>query len=90
LDFEVGGCEILPTFRVGNPTSKGVPPETSDLELGNSDFRVQLERTVCSKGVTCFLDTAGFQNALPSAEADNPIKGKDCVPRSRRIEKKNT
>ncbi len=36
LDFEVGVGEVLPTFRVGNPTSGGVPVEISDKELGNS------------------------------------------------------
>jgi len=46
LVFLSRGCEIRPNFRVGNPTSVPVPAEISDFELGNSDFRVKLERTI--------------------------------------------
>ncbi len=46
LDFEVGVGEVLPTLQVGNPTAGGIPVEISDWELGNSDFRVQMERTI--------------------------------------------
>ncbi len=45
LDFEVGVDEVLPTFQVGNPTSGGAPVKIFNWELGNSDFRVQMERT---------------------------------------------
>ena len=38
LDFEVMAGGVHLTFRVGDPTSGGVPVEIYDLELGNSDF----------------------------------------------------
>ncbi len=49
LDFEVGVGEGPSTFRVGNPTSGGVPVQIFDWVLGNSDFRVQMERTITAE-----------------------------------------
>ncbi len=46
LDFEVRVGEVLPTVRLVNPTSGGVPVEISDWKLRNSDFRVQMEHTI--------------------------------------------
>ena len=38
LDSEVEVAEVSPVFQ------DGVPVETSDLELGNSDLQVKMER----------------------------------------------
>ena len=46
FDCQLGGGEDSPTFRLGIPTSGGVPVEISHSELGNPDFPVQLERTI--------------------------------------------
>lgn len=46
LNHGVGGSAVVPTFRVGNPTSGGVQVESSNWELGNSDFLCQMQRTI--------------------------------------------
>ncbi len=46
LDFELGLTEVPPSFPVRFPTSGGIPDDVSDCELGNSDFRYQMERTI--------------------------------------------
>ena len=56
LDFEDVVDEVLMTFLVGNPASGGVPVETSNWEIRNSNLPVQLEHTMCV-GVTSLPTT---------------------------------
>jgi len=39
LGFQSRGCEILPTFPAGYPTSGDVPVAISDWEIGNSEYK---------------------------------------------------
>lgn len=41
-----GKLELLPVSRWKNPTSEGVPVDFFDWEVGISQFRVQLERSI--------------------------------------------
>lgn len=47
--FKVGVGEVLPTFQVGNRTSRCIPVEISDWERRNSDSPIQLECTISPK-----------------------------------------
>ncbi len=38
LDFDLGLTDVPPSSPVGFLTSGGVPDDTSDCELGNSNF----------------------------------------------------
>ncbi len=46
LDFNLTLTELPPSFRVRVPTSWGVPDDVSGCQLGNSDFREQMECTI--------------------------------------------
>ncbi len=46
LDFDLRLTEVPPSVPVGFLTSGGVPDDVSDCELGNSDFRDQMEPTI--------------------------------------------
>ena len=46
IKFMLGLVGARPTLQVGILTSGGNPVEILDLELGNCDFRVQLECTI--------------------------------------------
>ncbi len=48
LDFELRVTEVPQSFQVRVLTSGGILDDVCNGELGNSDFRDQLERTISS------------------------------------------